>query len=265
VANVDKIDTLQNALATFHVPELPDWVTRIPAVGAPIKSAWDQFVGAGASELVARAAPYLGDVTKWTVSRLGGFGFAIVQFLLTVAVAAGLWANGETVANGVRLLARRIGGSGESRRCSSRGRPSGAWRWASWSRLSSRPPSRERLADRGDPVRSGAHRSGVLPLHRAAGAVSRSHPAIGWLYWSGHTGWGTFLLVWSLPIGVMDNLLRPILIKRGADLPLVLVFAGVIGGLVTLGLIGIFVGPVMLAVVYALAKAWVLQPEAQGG
>lgn len=53
----------------------------------------------------------------------------------------------------------------------------------------------------------------------------------------------------------MDNVLRPVLIRRGADLPLVLIFAGVIGGLLAFGLVGIFVGPVVLAVSYTLLVA----------
>jgi predicted PurR-regulated permease PerM len=54
----------------------------------------------------------------------------------------------------------------------------------------------------------------------------------------------------------LDNVLRPLLIRMGADLPLLLIFAGVIGGLLAFGLIGIFVGPVVLAVGYTLLEAW---------
>ena len=82
-------------------------------------------------------------------------------------------------------------------------------------------------------------------------------PAVAWVYWSGETGWGTFLLLWSLVVVTMDNFLRPVLIKRGADLPLLLIFAGVIGGLLAFGLIGIFVGPVVLAVAYTLLGEWI--------
>jgi predicted PurR-regulated permease PerM len=82
-------------------------------------------------------------------------------------------------------------------------------------------------------------------------------PAVAWLYWSGDSGWGTFLLVWTAVVGSLDNVLRPYLIKKGADLPLLLIFAGVIGGMLTLGLVGIFVGPVVLAVAYTLLDAWV--------
>jgi len=77
-----------------------------------------------------------------------------------------------------------------------------------------------------------------------------------WLYWNGSTGWGTFLLVVTVIVATLDNVLRPILIKKGADLPLLLIFVGVIGGLVAFGLIGIFIGPVVLAVAHTLVNAW---------
>jgi predicted PurR-regulated permease PerM len=81
-------------------------------------------------------------------------------------------------------------------------------------------------------------------------------PAVIWLYWSGSPGSGTFLLVVTLVAATIDNVIRPILIKKGANLPLLLIFIGVIGGLVAFGLIGIFVGPVLLAVSYTLLSAW---------
>lgn len=59
----------------------------------------------------------------------------------------------------------------------------------------------------------------------------------------------------------MDNILRPFLIKRGADLPLILILVGVIGGLLTMGIIGLFIGPVVLAVGYTLLDAWVREDE----
>ena len=82
-------------------------------------------------------------------------------------------------------------------------------------------------------------------------------PAVAWVYWTGQTGWGSFLLVWALVVTTMDNFVRPALIKLGADLPLLLIFGGVIGGLLSFGLIGIFVGPVVLAVAYTLLDAWI--------
>jgi predicted PurR-regulated permease PerM len=71
------------------------------------------------------------------------------------------------------------------------------------------------------------------------------------------------MLLWAIVTGSLDNVLRPILIKRGADLPLLLVFAGVLGGLFAFGLIGLFVGPVVLSVTYTLLVEWVSQGQAR--
>ena len=89
--------------------------------------------------------------------------------------------------------------------------------------------------------------------------------AVFWMYWIGDTAWATFLLVWSIPVVIIDNFIRPILIKRGADMPLLLIFVGVIGGLLGFGLVGIFVGPVVLSVAYTLLNAWMAEdPEGTG-
>ena len=90
-------------------------------------------------------------------------------------------------------------------------------------------------------------------------------PAVAWLYWSGQSGPAAVLLVIAIFTGAIDNVIRPILIKRGANLPLLLIFAGVIGGLIAFGIIGLFVGPVVLTVTFTLLKAWVgrVQPASQ--
>ena len=90
-------------------------------------------------------------------------------------------------------------------------------------------------------------------------------PAVIWLFWTDQTAWGVALLVWSVGVGAMDNILRPILIRRGADLPMLLIFAGVIGGLIAFGIVGLFVGPVVLAVTYTLLKEWVSERDASTG
>jgi predicted PurR-regulated permease PerM len=82
-------------------------------------------------------------------------------------------------------------------------------------------------------------------------------PAVIWLYYHSGTFWGSVLLMWSIPVLILDNLLRPVLIRKGADLPLLLIFTGVIGGLIAFGIIGLFIGPVILAVTYTLLTAWV--------
>jgi predicted PurR-regulated permease PerM len=81
-------------------------------------------------------------------------------------------------------------------------------------------------------------------------------PAVVWAFWNDSTGWGIFLIVALVLIANLDNVLRPVLIRMGADLSLLLIFGGVIGGLVAFGLVGIFVGPVVLAVAWKLLLAW---------
>ena len=91
-------------------------------------------------------------------------------------------------------------------------------------------------------------------------------PAVVWLFWTDNIAWGVGLLVWTTFVGTMDNFLRPWLIQKGANLPLLLIFTGVIGGLVSFGLVGIFIGPVVLAITYTLLGAWMAeQPSERGG
>ena len=70
------------------------------------------------------------------------------------------------------------------------------------------------------------------------------------------------MLIWTILVGAMDNVVRPLLIRRGADLPLLLIFAGVLGGLFAFGIVGLFVGPVVLAVTYTLLTDWVRERDA---
>ena len=84
-------------------------------------------------------------------------------------------------------------------------------------------------------------------------------PSVGWLFWQGSTGWGVALLIWTIFATTMDNVVRPLLIRRGGggELPLLLIMAGVIGGLLSFGVIGLFVGLMVLAVTWTLAATWV--------
>ena len=84
-------------------------------------------------------------------------------------------------------------------------------------------------------------------------------PAVFWVYGTRGAAWGSGFLVWAIFCSILDNFVRPALIKRGARLPLLLIFAGVIGGLIAFGVIGLFIGPVVLAVAYTLLVDWVLE------
>ena len=73
------------------------------------------------------------------------------------------------------------------------------------------------------------------------------------------------MLLWGLlVVSSVDNILKPLLISRGSDLPFVLVLLGVLGGAVAFGFIGVFLGPVLIAVGFALLKEWAGQLAAAG-
>jgi len=82
-------------------------------------------------------------------------------------------------------------------------------------------------------------------------------PATIWLFSQGRTGWGIFMLIWGMFIvSGVDNIIKPYLISHGSKIPFVLVFMGVIGGALAFGLVGVFLGPTLLAVAYRIVEEW---------
>jgi predicted PurR-regulated permease PerM len=189
---------------------------------------------------------------------VGSLSALFVEFLLTVVLSALLYANGERAAEGVLRFGQRLAGrrGEESVRLAGqaiRGIALGVVVTAMAQSL---------LGGIGLLV-TGVPFAPVLTAVMFMLAIAQIGPipvlgaAVFWLYWSGSAVGGTVLLLVTLVVGTLDNFLRPYLIKKGADLPLLLIFAGVIGGLMAFGLIGIFIGPVVLAVAYTLTVAWV--------
>jgi predicted PurR-regulated permease PerM len=256
--NAEEVVERLKGLISNGPPELPGWIGRLPLVGPKLLAAWNELVASGVAGLRAKVAPYAKPFTAWLFAQAGVVGALTLQFLLTVAIAGVMYAQGEAGAALARRFGLRLGG----------------------------PHGEAAVVLAGQAIRAVALGVGVTATVQAViggiglaiadvpfaglltavmfvlciiqvGPMLVLLPAVIWVFYSGSTGWGVFLLVWTLIVGTMDNFLRPILIKRGADLPLLLIFAGVIGGLLAFGLVGIFVGPVVLAVSYTLFDAWV--------
>jgi predicted PurR-regulated permease PerM len=81
-------------------------------------------------------------------------------------------------------------------------------------------------------------------------------PAALWLFHQGSSGWAIFMLIWGLGVSSLDNVVKPWLISQGSAMPFLLIFFGVIGGALTFGFIGVFIGPTLLAVGYRLVEEW---------
>jgi predicted PurR-regulated permease PerM len=246
------------SLAANGVPPPPAWVKTLPLVGERMASAWAQLDAAGTSGIVAKVAPYAADTGKWVLAQVGSVGGMLIQFLLVVTIAAILYSSGEAGARLTRRFGRRLAGDrGENSIILAGQAIRGVALGVGVTAIVQTVLGGVGLAVAGVPFASLLSAVMLMLCIAQIGPMLVLLPAVGWMYWMGDTGWATFLLVWSLIVGSLDNFLRPMLIKRGADLPLLLIFAGVIGGMLSFGLIGIFVGPVVLAVTYTLTLAWI--------
>lgn len=261
VNNADEVARWGREIAASGLPAAPGWLARIPLVGAKVAERWDALAQLPGEQVVQRAMPLLGRVSTWLLSSAGGLLMVTLQFLLTAVVTAILYTSGESAAAGVIAFARRLAGdrgeevvvlAGKSVRGVALGVVGTALiqsAIAGIAMLATGVPGAMLLAG-----------AALFLCLAQLGPLLVLAPAVGWLFWSGHPTSGGVLTVLGLIAVTSDNVIRPLLIKKGADLPLLLVFSGVIGGMLAAGIIGIFVGPVVLAVTWTLLKAWVTGP-----
>ena len=262
VANSDEIVAWIKSTASAGLPHPPQWVDGLPLVGPKLGAIWRETAAAGARGLSERVAPYAGRIASWFFSQAGSLGKTTFELLLTVIIAGILYATGATAAKGVLKFARRLAGprgeevavlAAKSVRAVALGVVVTAVAQATAGGIG--------LAVSGVPA------AGILTAVMFILCIAQLGPglvlipSVIWLFWTGHTAWGVVMIAWAIFVGTFDNFLRPVLIKKGADLPMLLILPGVIGGLMALGIIGIFIGPVVLAVTYSLVREWVNEGE----
>jgi predicted PurR-regulated permease PerM len=262
LANSGQIVDWMEAVRSMEFPPPPAWLGDVPIVGTRAVQAWQKVEETSRQEILQQAKPYAGMLTEWFIGAVGGFGMVLLQFLLTVAIAAIMYAQGERAAAAIVRFGNRLAGE--------RGRQS--------------------VVLAGQAIRGVA--LGVVVtafIQSAIGSVALAVadvpytpilcaimfmlciaqlgpslvliPAVIWMFVNGSTLSATFLLICSVVAITADNILRPFLIRKGVDLPLLLILVGVIGGLVAFGLIGIFLGPTVLAIGYTLLEAWVAEGD----
>lgn len=246
------------SLAENGLPPPPAWVAGLPLVGESVAGFWRQVALDGSTGVIAKVTPYAADTGKWVLAQVGGLGGMLIQFFLVVTIAAILYSSGESGARMALRFGRRLAGERGEKSIVLAGQAiRGVALGVGVTAIVQTLLGGIGLAVVGIPFASLLSALMLMLCIAQVGPMPVLLPAVGWMYWQGDTGWASGLLVWSLIVGSLDNFLRPMLIKRGADLPLLLIFAGVIGGMLGFGLVGIFVGPVVLAVTYTLMLAWV--------
>jgi predicted PurR-regulated permease PerM len=182
----------------------------------------------------------------------------VLQFFLTVIIAAILYAKGEATSTGILNFARRLAGQqGVAVMLLAEKAIRGVALGVVVTAIIQAAIGGIGLVVAGVPAVALLTAVMFMLCLAQIGPALVLVPALIWVYSKDGALWGSILLVFAVLTVTIDNFIRPVLIKKGADLPLVMIFAGVIGGLIAFGIIGLFIGPVVLAVAHTLLKAWV--------
>ena len=254
-------------------PEPPAWVANLPVIGSTVATYWTSMAH-DTAPLLGVLRDYVEPLRKFAVASGASVVGAILQMTLALFIAWFMYRDGHAIVAHVRRAAQRIAGERGTHLASVatatvrgvvlgilgtalvQGVVAGIGFWIAGIQAA---PLLGLLTFVLSPVPIGP------PLVWV--------PAGLWLIQTGSTGWGLFVLLWgALAVSTIDNVLKPLLISRGVDLPFVLVLLGVLGGAIAFGFIGVFLGPVLLAVGYALLLEWaasrsrieLLTPEARG-
>lgn len=264
VENAPQITAMGKQLTGFKIPAAPDWVEQAPLIGDSAAKLWQKAAAIEPGEFAQRLSPYIRNIGGWLVAQAGSFGIMLIHFVLTLILTALLYMNGEDAAKMICRLARRIADErGENSAVLAAMSIRAVAQGVVITALAQSILAGLGLAAVGIPYASLLTAMIFMLTIAQIGAGPVLIPVIIWLFWKDSTGWAIAMLVWSIIVMGMDGFMRPYLIRRNAKLPLPLIFAGVIGGLIAFGVIGLFIGPVLLAVSYTLMTAWVNEDAAE--
>ena len=240
------------------LPDAPSWLGSIPLIGGRLVGIWIAVDQQGVA-MLANLKPYLGQVGNWLLARSAQIGSGMLEIALSLVFVFFFYRDGPRLAAFVlsllgRLIGERAGYyldlvAGTVQRV-----VNGVIGTAAAQAL---------LALIGFLIAGipGALVLGIVTFMLSLipmGPPLAWIPATAWLVWKGEYGMAVFLGMWgTFIISGVDNVLKPYLISRGGDLPLVIVLLGVFGGLLAFGFIGLFIGPTLLAVAYSLLLDWV--------
>jgi predicted PurR-regulated permease PerM len=254
VAQIEQ--AVQRALAA-GLPGAPPWVYGLPMVGPTLGGLWDAWA-VDLSGMVAFFRPYFGIAAQFGLQLLLGLANGVLLFLLALFVAFFVYASGDSLAQRITQIVHRIAGPQAERLIAVTG---ATVRGVVYGILGT-------AVVQGALTALGLWACGV-PRAALLGVIAGGLavlpigppfvwiPAGLWLIGSGSLVYGVGLLIYGVVvIGGADTLVRPYFIARGAQLPFLLTMLGVLGGAMTFGLLGVFLGPVLLGVGFALVTEW---------
>jgi len=262
----DHIKDLTGLLKDFQVdglPPAPTWLVEVPLIGTNLLGFWQTIDQQGAA-LFATVQPYLGQVGNWLLARSARIGGGMVELALSLVLVFFFYRDGPRLAAFAEsLLERLIGDRAEHYLELVAGTVQRVVNGVIGTAAAQAILAWIGFTIAGVP---GALILGILTFGFSLIMVPPLiwGPAVAWLFWQGEVGMGIFLLVWGFfVISGVDNILKPYLISRGGNLPLIVVLLGVFGGILAFGFMGLFLGPTLLAVAYSLLSDWVGAPLGQ--
>ena len=248
---------VQDRLAS-GLPPLPEWMEKIPLVGARLNAAWDGLATRN-PEVIARlqemAKPMFRTALGVALSLLQGLGLLLLSILFTAV----FYLSGDSAGAGLRAGMRRIAGArAEALLALVGGTVKGVVFGILGTSLVQAVLCAAGYWIAGLPSPA---LLGLLTFFLAiipGGPLLIVVPGAIWLVQTGASGWAIFLVVWTFIVAIgVDNVLKPILIGRSSHVPLILIMLGVFGGAAAFGLLGVFVGPTLLAVTHAVLHDWI--------
>ncbi len=256
--NIRASTELIKDLRVTGLPEAPAWLIGLPMVGERLDEIWQTIDQQGAA-LFVTIKPYMGQVGNWLLARSASIGAGILELALSLVLVFFFYRDGPRLALFAKDLVERLIKdradyyidlvAGTVRRVVNGviGTAAAQAVVALFGFLVAGVPGALLLA-------AMTFMLSLIPMGPPLVWV----PAVAWLFWQQEYGMAIFLLLWGfLVISSVDNFLKPYLISRGGNLPLVVVLMGVFGGLFAFGFMGLFLGPTLLAVAYSLVSDWI--------
>ncbi len=239
-------------------PPPPSWLLGIPLVGNWFTEMWLQLPQDGGT-LLTLLKDFLITSKGWLVARGSNFGHGLAQLFLSVFVSFFIYRDGAYLVKKLSAgMDRLVGGQTQHLLRVIGGTIKGVVYGVLGTAL-----AQGFLAGLGFWM-AGVHVPFILGLLTfffsmvPMGPPLIWVPAAIWLFYQESTLWGVALALWGFfVISGVDNVLKPYLISRGSRMPFILVFLGVLGGILWFGVIGVFLGPTLLAVGYTLVKEWI--------
>jgi predicted PurR-regulated permease PerM len=243
----------------LSIPMPPPSVKNWPVIGEQVDSFWSlasRNIEAAASQI----GPELRTFGKWLLATAAGAGFAILQFIVAIIIAGILMAHADGGYQAARAVTARLAGDQHTD-------------FVALAEQTVRSVARgilgvaiiqSLLAGLGLLV-AGVPAAGLWALLCLLLGVAQIGifvvliPIIIYLFNTADMVTAVGFLIWSIPVGLIDNVLKPILLARGVKTPMVVIFMGAIGGFLTSGIIGLFVGAVVLALSYEIFMLWLNQ------